>query len=105
MKEQEKASASSEEQGSLLRYVGAGAAARRRQAPPGPTGSAADADGPRHPGPKPRALSREHAGSLPVLDPQDQVIGVVSEADLLVRAAVEGTGPCPGPWPGTAKSR
>lgn len=43
-----------------------------------------------------RALSREHAGALPVLDPQDQVIGVVSEADLLVRAAVAGTGPLPG---------
>ncbi|WP_374777344.1 CBS domain-containing protein [Streptomyces sp. NBC_01310] len=43
-----------------------------------------------------RALSREHAGSLPVLDPQDQVIGVVSEADLLVRAAVEGTVTLPG---------
>ncbi|WP_329315713.1 CBS domain-containing protein [Streptomyces sp. NBC_01278] len=44
-----------------------------------------------------RALSREHAGSLPVLDPQDEAWSrkPTSEADLLVRAAVEGTGPLP----------
>ncbi|WP_405833402.1 MULTISPECIES: CBS domain-containing protein [unclassified Streptomyces] len=111
---------------SLLRYVGAmaEAAARGRQARSVPTGPPAGADV--HPEPSAeipvgvllvrdimdtaapsvrgttpftevaRALSREHTGSLPVLDPQEQVIGVVSEADLLVRAAVQGTGPMPG---------
>ncbi|MFJ2597076.1 CBS domain-containing protein [Streptomyces erythrochromogenes] len=126
MKEQEKSSADRQGPGSLLRYVGAvaEAAARRRQVRSVPKGAAADADGPPASraetpadvllvrdimdtlapsvrGTTPftevaRALSRGHAGSLPVLDAQDQVIGVVSEADLLVRAAVEGTGPLPG---------
>ncbi|WP_438309504.1 CBS domain-containing protein [Streptomyces sp. HUAS TT3] len=43
-----------------------------------------------------RELSRERVGSLPVLDAEGQVMGVISEADLLARAAVEGTGHRPG---------
>jgi CBS domain-containing protein len=44
-----------------------------------------------------RALSREHVGSVPVVDAEDRVIGVVSESDLLAKAAVEASGHRPGP--------
>lgn len=44
-----------------------------------------------------RVLSREHVGSVPVVDAEDRVIGVVSESDLLAKAAVEASGHRPGP--------
>ncbi|MFJ7199165.1 MULTISPECIES: CBS domain-containing protein [unclassified Streptomyces] len=44
-----------------------------------------------------RSLTREHAGSLPVVDADDRVMGVVSESDLLAKAAVEASGYEPGP--------
>lgn len=44
-----------------------------------------------------RALSREHIGSMPVVDAEGRVIGVVSESDLLAKAAVEASGHRPGP--------
>ncbi|MGW3044342.1 CBS domain-containing protein [Kitasatospora sp. NPDC001159] len=36
-----------------------------------------------------RMLAREHVGAVPVVDAKDRVIGVVSESDLLAKAAVE----------------
>ncbi|MFH8387212.1 CBS domain-containing protein [Kitasatospora sp. NPDC018058] len=36
-----------------------------------------------------RTLAREHVGAVPVVDAKDRVIGVVSESDLLAKAAVE----------------
>ncbi|WP_443066403.1 CBS domain-containing protein [Streptomyces sp. NBC_01262] len=44
-----------------------------------------------------RKLSREHLSAVPVVDADDQVIGVVSESDLLARAAVHAATPRPGP--------
>ncbi|MEU4499326.1 CBS domain-containing protein [Streptomyces sp. NPDC023998] len=44
-----------------------------------------------------RVLSREHVGSVPVVDAEDRVMGVVSESDLLAKAAVEASGHRPGP--------
>jgi CBS domain-containing protein len=44
-----------------------------------------------------RALSREHVGSMPVVDAEDRVIGVISQSDLLAKAAVEASGHRPGP--------
>ncbi|MEV0493063.1 CBS domain-containing protein [Streptomyces atratus] len=44
-----------------------------------------------------RSLSREHVGSLPVVDGEGRVMGVVSESDLLAKAAVEASGYSPGP--------
>ncbi|WP_406499891.1 CBS domain-containing protein [Streptomyces sp. NBC_00846] len=44
-----------------------------------------------------RSLTREHVGSLPVVDADDRVMGVVSESDLLAKAAVEASGYEPGP--------
>ncbi|MER6102910.1 CBS domain-containing protein [Streptomyces sp. NPDC001832] len=43
-----------------------------------------------------RSLAREHVGSLPVVDADDRVMGVVSESDLLAKAAVEASGYEPG---------
>ncbi|MCX4510672.1 CBS domain-containing protein [Streptomyces sp. NBC_01619] len=43
-----------------------------------------------------RALTREHIGCLPVVDTDDRVLGVVSESDLLAKAAVEASGHRPG---------
>ncbi|MDI3406855.1 CBS domain-containing protein [Streptomyces cavernicola] len=39
-----------------------------------------------------RLLTREHTGCLPVVDPEDHVLGVVSESDLLAKAAIEASG-------------
>ncbi|MCQ4084818.1 CBS domain-containing protein [Streptomyces sp. RB6PN25] len=44
-----------------------------------------------------RLLSRLHLSSVPVVDADDRVIGVVSESDLLAKAAVEATDHRPGP--------
>lgn len=44
-----------------------------------------------------RSLTCEHVGSLPVVDADDRVMGVVSESDLLAKAAVEASGYEPGP--------
>ncbi len=44
-----------------------------------------------------RTLSREHLGSVPVVDAEDRVMGVVSESDLLAKAAVEAAEHRPGP--------
>jgi len=44
-----------------------------------------------------RMLSREHIGAVPVVDADDRVIGMVSESDLLAKAAVEASGHRPGP--------
>ncbi|MFF4928105.1 CBS domain-containing protein [Streptomyces griseofuscus] len=44
-----------------------------------------------------RVLARERAGALPVVDAQDHVVGVVSESDLLAKAAFEASGHRPGP--------
>lgn len=44
-----------------------------------------------------RVLAREQAGALPVIDEEDQVIGVVSESDLLAKVAFEASGHRPGP--------
>jgi CBS domain-containing protein len=44
-----------------------------------------------------RSLTRKHVGSLPVVDTDDRVMGVVSESDLLAKAAVEASGYEPGP--------
>ncbi|UUN25607.1 CBS domain-containing protein [Streptomyces sp. FIT100] len=44
-----------------------------------------------------RSLTREHVGALPVVDAEDRVLGVVSESDLLAKAAVEATEHRPGP--------
>ncbi|MFD7445660.1 CBS domain-containing protein [Streptomyces sp. NPDC059909] len=43
-----------------------------------------------------RSLTREHVGALPVVDAEDHVLGVVSESDLLAKAAVEASGHRPG---------
>ncbi|MET8743475.1 CBS domain-containing protein [Streptomyces sp. NPDC004728] len=43
-----------------------------------------------------RSLTREHVGSLPVVDADDRVMGVVSESDPLAKAAVEASGYEPG---------
>ncbi|MFP1625552.1 CBS domain-containing protein [Streptomyces sp. 5K101] len=43
-----------------------------------------------------RCLAREHVGALPVVDADDRVLGVVSESDLLAKAAVEASGHRPG---------
>lgn len=43
-----------------------------------------------------RSLTREHVGSLPVVDDDDRVMGVVSVSDLLAKAAVEASGYEPG---------
>ncbi|MFI2368090.1 CBS domain-containing protein [Streptomyces sp. NPDC018833] len=43
-----------------------------------------------------RSLTREHVGCLPVVDAEDHVLGVVSESDLLAKAAVEASGHRPG---------
>jgi CBS domain-containing protein len=43
-----------------------------------------------------RALAREHAGALPVVDAEDHVVGVVSESDLLAKVAFEASGHRPG---------
>ncbi|MFM9372702.1 CBS domain-containing protein [Streptomyces sp. Da 82-17] len=43
-----------------------------------------------------RMLTREDVGSLPVVDAEDHVLGVVSESDLLAKAAVEASGHHPG---------
>jgi CBS domain-containing protein len=42
-------------------------------------------------------LAREHLGAVPVVDAEDRVIGVVSESDLLAKAAVEAEEHRPGP--------
>ncbi|WP_327426454.1 CBS domain-containing protein [Streptomyces sp. NBC_01236] len=44
-----------------------------------------------------RTLSREHLGAVPVVDADDQVMGVVSESDLLAKAAVRAETSRPGP--------
>lgn len=44
-----------------------------------------------------RTLSREHLSALPVVDSEDRVLGVVSESDLLAKAAVGATPQHPGP--------
>ncbi|MFI6495210.1 CBS domain-containing protein [Streptomyces sp. NPDC050564] len=44
-----------------------------------------------------RTLSREHLSAVPVVDADDQVIGVVSESDLLAKAAAQVAAPRPGP--------
>ncbi|MFD8006178.1 CBS domain-containing protein [Streptomyces mirabilis] len=44
-----------------------------------------------------RTLSREHLGAVPVVDADHQVIGVVSESDLLAKAAAQVAVPHPGP--------
>ncbi|MFE0445476.1 MULTISPECIES: CBS domain-containing protein [Streptomyces] len=107
----------------LLRHLSAmSAVSSRRGAPRGPTGAAgrataspaADAAAPallvrdvmRVPAPSvpwdlpfqevARALAREDSGSLAVVDDDDHVVGVVSESDLLAKAAVEATRPRPG---------
>lgn len=36
-----------------------------------------------------RTLSREHLGAVPVVDADGRVIGVVSESDLLAKAAAQ----------------
>ncbi|MBN0042760.1 CBS domain-containing protein [Streptomyces actuosus] len=43
-----------------------------------------------------RVLAREHAGSVAVVDDDDRVLGVVSESDLLAKAAVEASQERPG---------
>ncbi|MGX4695285.1 CBS domain-containing protein [Streptomyces sp. JNUCC 63] len=43
-----------------------------------------------------RLLAREQAGALPVVDAEDHVVGVVSESDLLAKAAFEASGHRPG---------
>ncbi|MGW2250965.1 CBS domain-containing protein [Kitasatospora sp. NPDC001660] len=100
----------------LLRYLGAVAgisAARAREPEPEPARPEATAV-PDEPGPAPvlrvrdvmdvpavsvrgdlpfaelaHTLAREHVGAVPVIDGTDHVIGVVSESDLLAKAAVE----------------
>jgi CBS domain-containing protein len=42
-------------------------------------------------------LSREHLGAVPVVDAEDRVTGVVSESDLLARAALKAAPQHPGP--------
>ncbi|WBO62173.1 CBS domain-containing protein [Streptomyces camelliae] len=42
-------------------------------------------------------LSREHLSAVPVVDAEDHVIGVVSESDLLAKAAVMSSAHRPGP--------
>jgi CBS domain-containing protein len=44
-----------------------------------------------------RTLSREHLGAVPVVDADGRVIGVVSESDLLAKAAAQAAVPHPGP--------
>ncbi|MCX4462062.1 CBS domain-containing protein [Streptomyces sp. NBC_01340] len=44
-----------------------------------------------------RTLSREHLGAVPVVDADGRVIGVVSESDLLAKAAAQVAVPHPGP--------
>lgn len=44
-----------------------------------------------------RTLARENIGAVPVVDAGDRVIGVVSESDLLAKAAVESAEQRPGP--------
>ncbi|GGN48704.1 hypothetical protein GCM10011579_001640 [Streptomyces albiflavescens] len=43
-----------------------------------------------------RLLAREHVGAVPVVDADDQVVGVVSESDLLAKVAFEASGHRPG---------
>ncbi|WP_405876884.1 CBS domain-containing protein [Streptomyces sp. NBC_01136] len=43
-----------------------------------------------------RLLARERVGAVPVVDADDQVVGVVSESDLLAKAAFEASGHRPG---------
>ncbi|WP_415953112.1 CBS domain-containing protein [Streptomyces sp. KLOTTS4A1] len=43
-----------------------------------------------------RTLARDHIGCLPVVDAEDHVLGVVSESDLLAKAAIEASGHHPG---------
>ncbi|GAB1333861.1 hypothetical protein ACE1SV_04510 [Streptomyces sp. E-15] len=43
-----------------------------------------------------RSLAREHTSVLPVVDAEGHVIGVVSESDLLAKAAFEASGHRPG---------
>ncbi|MEW2273114.1 CBS domain-containing protein [Streptomyces griseofuscus] len=44
-----------------------------------------------------RVLAREQAGALPVVEAEDQVVGVVSESDLLAKVAFEASGHRPRP--------
>lgn len=44
-----------------------------------------------------RMLARERVGAVPVVDAEDRVVGVVSESDLLAKAAVEADEQHPGP--------
>ncbi|MFJ7910488.1 HPP family protein [Kitasatospora sp. NPDC096204] len=44
-----------------------------------------------------RMLDREDIGAVPVVDAEDRVIGMVSESDLLAKAAVEAERQRPGP--------
>ena len=44
-----------------------------------------------------RTLSREHLSAVPVVDAEDHVVGVVSESDLLAKAAVMAAPHRPGP--------
>lgn len=44
-----------------------------------------------------RLLAREHVGAVPVVDADDQVVGVVSESDLLAKVAFEASGHRSGP--------
>lgn len=44
-----------------------------------------------------RTLSREHLSAVPVVDAEDHVVGVVSESDLLAKAAVMAASHRPGP--------
>ncbi|WP_457469235.1 CBS domain-containing protein [Streptomyces sp. TE4109] len=39
-----------------------------------------------------RLLAREQVGAIPVVDDEDQVVGVVSESDLLAKVAFEASG-------------
>lgn len=44
-----------------------------------------------------RTLSHDHLGAVPVADTDGHVVGVVSESDLLAKAAVESASESPGP--------
>ena len=46
------------------------------------------------------AMRSRHIGAFPVIDATGHVIGVVSEADLLVKAAVRDRRPGWSGWPG-----
>ncbi|MEU5644473.1 CBS domain-containing protein [Streptomyces milbemycinicus] len=45
-----------------------------------------------------RTLTREHLSAVPVVDAEQHVIGVVSESDLLAKAAVMAATHRPGPF-------